>query len=214
EWGMQPLPASSGLALFDRLLQQGYEQVVVFHGKKNKFLQQEDSPAPPPVVTNNLTLRDQVTKKVFEFISVNLKLELTAISLDEELGDYGFDSISLTKLANQINDYYDLSLTPTVFYSHSTVEKLVNHLLEEYAANIIKHHEAPHTPHSSSHEGMMPPVDILPGAGKNRRFMHESPVISPLSEPVAIVGMNGRFPGSADLQQFWEHLKSNHDLVT
>ncbi|MGN7997308.1 beta-ketoacyl synthase N-terminal-like domain-containing protein, partial [Chitinophaga sp. 22308] len=23
-----------------------------------------------------------------------------------------------------------------------------------------------------------------------------------------------RFPGSADLQQFWEHLKSNHDLVT
>ncbi|MGN7825091.1 phosphopantetheine-binding protein, partial [Chitinophaga sp. 22536] len=210
-WGMQPLPASSGLALFDRLLQQGHEQVVVFHGKKNKFQDQKVNTEKLPVNVSDPVLTDLVTKKVLGFISENLQLEITAISLDEELGDYGFDSISLTKLANQINDYYDLSLTPTVFYSHSTVEKLVNHLLEDHAAGVVKRH---HAVTKATLREVAPPVSLPPAVRSTGRFVDGPPVISPLSEPVAIVGMNGRFPGSADLQQFWEHLKSNHDLVT
>ncbi|TDC95427.1 SDR family NAD(P)-dependent oxidoreductase [Saccharopolyspora aridisoli] len=33
-------------------------------------------------------------------------------------------------------------------------------------------------------------------------------------EPIAVVGMSGRFAGSADLDELWEHLAAAHDLVT
>ncbi len=37
---------------------------------------------------------------------------------------------------------------------------------------------------------------------------------APRGGDVAIVGMAGRFPGSADLTEFWDHLEQGRDLVT
>lgn len=34
------------------------------------------------------------------------------------------------------------------------------------------------------------------------------------TEPIAVIGMSGRFPGSPDLDSFWENLRAGRDLVT
>ncbi len=34
------------------------------------------------------------------------------------------------------------------------------------------------------------------------------------SEPIAVVGMSGRFPGSSDVDAFWTHLRDGHELIT
>lgn len=34
-----------------------------------------------------------------------------------------------------------------------------------------------------------------------------------VSEPIAVVGMSGRFPGSPDVDTFWTHLRDGHELI-
>lgn len=36
----------------------------------------------------------------------------------------------------------------------------------------------------------------------------------PILEPVAIIGMSGRFPGAADIEEFWENLVAGTDTIT
>lgn len=40
------------------------------------------------------------------------------------------------------------------------------------------------------------------------------PVVRPQDEPIAIVGMSGRFPGSPDLRTFWDNLRAGRSLLT
>src|SRR5262249_25385053 len=45
-----------------------------------------------------------------------LKLRIEDVELETDLSEYGFDSISLTELANILNRAYGLALVPTVFF--------------------------------------------------------------------------------------------------
>ena len=46
----------------------------------------------------------------------------------------GFDSISLTEFANALNDQYDLSLTPAVFFEHECLNQLADWLAEAHGS--------------------------------------------------------------------------------
>ena len=43
--------------------------------------------------------------------------------------------------------------------------------------------------------------------------MNETPALSPVPEPIAIVGMACRFPDAADLTAFWELLTTGHEAI-
>ena len=54
------------------------------------------------------------------------------IDVDAELSEFGFDSITLTMFGNILNERYGLTLAPTVFFEHPTLNGFAEHLLGEY----------------------------------------------------------------------------------
>ena len=55
-------------------------------------------------------------------------LDIGDIDLEEDISEYGFDSILLTKLSNILNETYELDLRPTVFYNYPTINKISDFL--------------------------------------------------------------------------------------
>ncbi|MBW4084437.1 SDR family NAD(P)-dependent oxidoreductase [Paenibacillus sp. S150] len=152
-----------------------------------------------------------VTDHIKNNIAFILEWSVEEIDEDTELGDYGFDSLSFTRLADQLNDDFQITVSPALFFQYTTVRKLAEHLVESCALSrnetltqLVEDRAAPQ---------QMEPQHELDGS--------VSPAGTSSSDhsgednfPVAIVGMAGRMPQSATLEQFWEHLKAGNDLVT
>src|SRR5262249_18782623 len=68
-----------------------------------------------------------------------LKLRLEDVELETDLSEYGFDSISLTELANMLNRAYGLELVPTVFFEHANLAGLARYLHTEHQAVLAVH---------------------------------------------------------------------------
>lgn len=57
------------------------------------------------------------------------------------------------------------------------------------------------------------PGSAAPGGGDTRESL-DTQVRNPAFEPIAIVGMRGRFPGADDLERFWQNLASGTESIT
>ncbi|ASZ12601.1 non-ribosomal peptide synthetase [Chitinophaga sp. MD30] len=156
--GMLPLPTEEGIRAFESLLNTDCEQGVVMYGRESKFrpmaqfietTQPVATDSRPPVTVTASTavmeveqtvLQQEVSDRIQSITATLLKLQPEDIELDEKLSEYGFDSILLIKYANELNDYYDVDLTPAVFYNHVTINELTAFLLKEHADKLQQIH--------------------------------------------------------------------------
>ena len=74
-----------------------------------------------------LELRDVVARL--------LKFPVTEVSARAHFFDLGLDSISLTRLATEINTIYGTSLNPSIFFEYEDIQALSSHLRVRYAVN-------------------------------------------------------------------------------
>ncbi|WP_327419552.1 SDR family NAD(P)-dependent oxidoreductase [Streptomyces sp. NBC_01233] len=117
------------------------------------------------------------------------------LDLDRQIGDYGFDSVSYNLLASRLNEALDLDVTPALFYETPTLRALADRLARDHRTAL--------------------PATALPAP----RAPEDRPATASAARPVdpeaiAVIGMSGRMPGSADLGEFWDHLVDGDDLVT
>ncbi|MFJ9843656.1 amino acid adenylation domain-containing protein [Kitasatospora sp. NPDC101155] len=112
-------------------------------------------------------------------------------------GEAGMNSVGFTALSVELRSAYGIEVYPTVFYSRGTLAALTAYLWDNHAAALSAHFG------TGPRESTAAP--LLPAA--------QAPVGPPHGEDVAIIGMAGRLPGSADLAEFWAHLLAGHDLV-
>ena len=66
-------------------------------------------------------LLEKIQTSLVQEVSLGFKLKVEDVYLDRELSEYGFDSISFTALAHQLNQRYGLALMPTMFFEHPTL---------------------------------------------------------------------------------------------
>ncbi|KAA1246068.1 SDR family NAD(P)-dependent oxidoreductase [Aquimarina sp. RZ0] len=226
-WGMSVLPTLEGVKAFDALLGSSFVQGVVAFGDRDKINNKLLSKRSIAVsstgdsIKETSELQEKVTTQILEIASSLLKLDVSNIGIDEELGDYGFDSILLTRFSNELNSYYDLELMPTTFYNYPTIEGLAIYLTKDYSEKLFKKHSV------SLGKKDVPSLIVQQeqvrsfrenrsrflGSKKDSRIL-TSQTTKKLSRGVAIVGMSGRFPGSPDVEIFWDHIKNNEDLIT
>ena len=156
-----------------------------------------------------------------------VKAEPEHIVLDEDLYQYGFESISFAAFANRVNDKYSLSVTPTVFFEAPSLEEITRHLYSRHKEILQQYYqkkekggsESTAPADSGASVSVSTPSVTLPTAQQvGNRFTEVSVGSSayrttePL--PIAIIGMSGSFPGAADLDMFWSHLVDGTDLVS
>jgi 3-oxoacyl-(acyl-carrier-protein) synthase/acyl carrier protein len=239
-WGMRPLSTPTGLEIFSRGLTLDLGHFMVIAGHRPKVLRamgleaepERDPAISPPVSTVDKTsLAKRVEQDIVKMISAILKIDESNIGLSDDLKEFGFDSISLTELANKLNELYTLELTPTVFFELElpTIAGVARFLCREYTDTLGRHYSRgiPSTPMELKTGSIDDRVSVEAGVEKPRshdRFQAQStreippatadskPGLSP--EPMAIIGMSGMMPRSKNLEIFWKRLEEGRDLIS
>ncbi|MGW1409041.1 SDR family NAD(P)-dependent oxidoreductase [Streptomyces sp. NPDC002403] len=143
--------------------------------------------------------RDEwVARTVCATIAQVLVMEPDEVDGGLAFADYGLDSILAVRLVHLLNDTLRLDLSTGVVFDHSSADRLVAHLLTEYAGI-----------------GPAAPPPAVAGEARPRTTPGSLPAQRPAAHaPIAIVGMSGRFPGSDTLDDLWKHLENGDDLIT
>ncbi len=180
------------------------------------------------VLVNQPELNGKLQAALLTCISQQLQVEPQDIELDAEFSEFGFDSISLTTFANELNQRYGLELSPTVFFEFPTLAALSDHLLVEYESIIGPYFTAIDSAAPSKLAAVLsrPVADKTQRLASRQRSLAErsssvaasvspSAALQPMAtEAIAIVGVSGCFPGAADLEEFWQNLAAGKDSVT
>jgi acyl transferase domain-containing protein/acyl carrier protein len=182
----------------------------------------DNPPVPDGDDQDTEILINTVKGTLLQFASGLLRLEASELSTDEELGDLGFDSIMMTRFTNGLNQHFKLDLLPTILYSYSTIDRLSGYLINEHQdALSVKYPMG--VVLNKNIENHHPDIDHSLFTTLSKRGRSNSHSLSPVRsdnidghsvEPIAIIGINCRFPGSPDFQSFWNNIKDNKDLIS
>lgn len=150
---------------------------------------------------------DAVEGAIMQTLSASLKLGLDEIATDVSFSDYGLDSLTGVDLVNQLNRTLGIGLMVTSLFDYPTVIQLKQHILTQFGARLAQAGPAPSQYEPMLPECTVPPQAPLPDAGA-------APASAATGkEPIAIIGMSGRFPQADDVDEFWTQLAQGADLV-
>ena len=82
-------------------------------------------------------LHQRIQKDLLKAVSETLKIKEKDLDPDEDLSEYGFDSISFTEFANRINEKYSLEITPAIFFEYPSIGSFAQYLSQEYRDRLI-----------------------------------------------------------------------------
>ncbi|GER89937.1 hypothetical protein KDW_40990 [Dictyobacter vulcani] len=234
--GMVPLQKENGIKALYQALASDKSQVLVFDGHVEKIKQKLLlSPVPKEpqrdnerrheinASTETENLFNKVLESLVQIASNILKVSAQDIDIDTELGEYGFDSISFTVFANQINQEHRLELVPTIFFEHGNLKSLIEFLLKDYRSRLLEKFAQP-----ADLAASQAVIEVVPDqkpaepsivTRKRSRFATRSIVLHEKHnesdvEPIAIIGISGKFPGADDIDEFWKNLSAGKDCIT
>ncbi|MCJ1223335.1 type I polyketide synthase, partial [Paenibacillus polymyxa] len=144
---------------------------------------------------------------------------------------YGIDSIMITQLNAKLAESFG-ELSKTLFYEYQTLRALAEYLVAEYApecmqwvgmsldkerieetAATARYAEEESTPVAEQTIAETVATKSSRSYVKPVRSCAES-VAEETREPIAIIGMAGKYPGSRDMNEYWENLKAGKDCVS
>lgn len=158
-------------------------------------------------VTPDGDLRARIVHELKDLAAGLIGLSPERMDPRTSFGDYGFESVALKELAELISARFGVPFQPTSFFERPSLDGIASLLIEDHGDQIQGASLAAIEPRAA--EGAM--------AATERR---DRPPREPDSsggagaEPIAVVGMSGRFPGARTLRALWENLSAQRDLVT
>lgn len=244
--GLQPLPEDQGLSAFNFILKQPQAQCLVVYGDAQKWQahlanlgltsRKEHVPsANEPVEFNeNHQVLALVNRDICNAVAQTLKLPLSVLNNDDNLTDYGFDSISFTTLANNLKDHFQMAITPALFYEYSTINQFTQYLWLSQKDKLLEQYQGELRTNASAKSLDMnttPAINLdldmntTPAINKDsapvisqdikKRFEIEPTVkIQDGMDDIAIIGMAGVFPQAKNVDELWVHLWKGSDLIS
>ncbi|MBZ9609907.1 SDR family NAD(P)-dependent oxidoreductase [Clostridium estertheticum] len=234
--GIIAMKTQSGINAFNQTLTLETDQVMVIEGDRQKVKQKLLSIIEPKVSTleevsgksntyieiDKENLLNKIQGILKHIVSQILKVKIEDLYTDNELSEYGFDSITLTEFANRINHSYKLDLTPTIFFEYPTLHDFAEYLVREQASSfdtgfITQCKEKPLV--ISQKNENRDKKDIF---NKRQHYRFAKGVMSSQAnlentisdDPIAIIGMSGVFPMANDVEELWGNLVDGRDCIT
>ncbi|AIQ12430.1 SDR family NAD(P)-dependent oxidoreductase [Paenibacillus durus] len=235
--GQRFLEKDEGVGLFEKIMREPHAQQLVMAGQPSRvhrFLGITAGPEPvkeaqqaprkdkkperrrPELRGKSLTECMQWELK--ELAGRTLKLKKDLIDPEENLAEFGFDSISLTEFASVLSRHYGIELTPAVFFGRSTLNELARYLEQEYTQVLNdKYGEAIEDQPVSETPARSKPTTGIKETGYraagSSRFAARTRRGLETSESIAIIGISGRFPEARDVDEMWSILVQGKDAV-
>lgn len=177
-------------------------------------------------------LEDHVKETIIEKLSEALKVNRNEIELEDSFADYGLDSIIGVHLVQVLNQALNIELDTTSLFDYSSVKQLTAYILSD-------HRDAVASEFGQNLKDEAVVVEAKPGesdiedASAPRsyfgRFMDAAPLpdsqmanleqqgvalkTSMQKEPIAIIGMSGKYAQSANVDELWTHLSNGAELI-
>ncbi|HEY3366493.1 MAG TPA: SDR family NAD(P)-dependent oxidoreductase [Symbiobacteriaceae bacterium] len=171
--------------------------------------------APPP--QSQVPVETLVEDEVRKIAAAILKIDAAQMDVQGNLGDYGFDSISLKEFADELGKAFSIEVLPTIFFAHGNVSSLAEYLLHEFGDTIKSRYAVSELARDAEAEEEEAGLAAEEPATTAEPVYATAPqgVQAPTgNEPVAIIGINGTFPGSASAEELWGHLENGQDLIS
>ncbi|MEK4316339.1 type I polyketide synthase [Bacillus sp. FSL P4-0334] len=213
--GMKAMRSASGIQALYAAFASGEHQVMVAEGdekriRKNLMPETPEPPEPSRSIhvsrKTPVHMPNKVQAELKHMISGILKVKEDEIDAESEMRDYGFDSVSFTQFANELNKMYGLELTPAVFFEYPTVFRFAQYLLTEHPDTFGSQAET-ETEKPVVRKKMKTEPFSIPS-----RLPKTKTAAAP--EPVAIIGISCAFPMAENPEMFWENLAGEKDCIS
>jgi acyl transferase domain-containing protein/tryptophanase/NADP-dependent 3-hydroxy acid dehydrogenase YdfG len=183
--------------------------------------------SPPLAEATEQMKNDYLREIIAQNLSAALSMDAAMVRDDAPFVAYGVDSIIGVSLVRTINETLDIDLDPAKLFEHSTVDQLsqyvCSHWPEQIKAQVTQRQEMSRKPSHSTDEAafedsassLRPFTEKELFAEGDGSFSVEQKRVSRTisADPIAIIGMSGRFAESDSLDAFWQNLKEGKDLV-
>ena len=225
-FGIVPLQTADGLAAFEYGLRQPQAQLVLMQGDSARIHQMLGVPAaavqaeaamPTAAVParddalSTAELQPRIVQHLAETFAAQLQIP-ASFELDRPLREYGFDSVVMIELVNQLEKHFG-TLPKTLFFEHQTLGELAQFLIESHA-DACRAIAGPSTAAPMAPPAL--PLAALPLAALPLHTTAPAPLgvpAEPHHEPIAIIGLAGRYPEAETLEDFWQNLQIGRDCV-
>ena len=84
---------------------------------------------------------NQIISDLTQLIATELKIDSEDIEADDEIIEYGMDSISFSSIVNKTNKLYNIEIQPTLMFEFLTLEKFAEYLSSHHANKITTHYQ-------------------------------------------------------------------------
>lgn len=205
--GLVAMPTRTALAALDQAIAGDAPQVLVAVGEQARIERWLNPPPPTvethPRQTDQGAVRRATMAELETIVSRLLKVAREDLAPDIEFNEYGFDSISFTQFADALNQRFDLSLTPTLFFEHTTLARLADYLAR-----------LPELIGAFAPQAVSATPASLPTAPPPSPARATAPkVVTQPQDAVAIIGLSGVFPGAANADALWDVLREGRDCI-
>jgi len=226
--GVSPIAPAQAMAALESLLAGGPEQCgfVSVTGSRSLpglSLDEQESQQHRPSLQASLSraaaTESQTIDIITEVVAEALKMDSRLIEPDRAFAEYGVDSIIGLQIVPRLNAALEIDMSETTLFDHGSVNKLARHIAREHQPS---HPQA----HSGSAAGTVRASPIRAASAKRRVRPSEVAAIrrpqstGPSSampesarEPIAIVGISGRFGPADSLAELWDRVAGGEDLT-
>ncbi|EST38603.1 hypothetical protein N566_06545, partial [Streptomycetaceae bacterium MP113-05] len=232
--GMRPMPTKVGMRALSDSVTGGNAETMVVYGDAPRIDAwvgrcctevhpggERAAPGGPPPGAGEPDggLAARAETYLLDLVAATAKLPPGQLRGDQEFSTLGVDSILIKKLTAALEDRLG-KLPVTLFFEYRTVQELAGFLAEQYPDALCAAlgrgdgRDGPQAPAPAPEKTgrALPVAAVLPApAAEPRDDVLEGGL--PYDQAVAVVGLGGRYPGGADLQQFWQSLASGADLI-
>lgn len=150
-------------------------------------------------------IEEEIEKDLKKIISNQYGIPIGKLKRTEHLMEYGFDSINLYEFARKISEHYKVNIMPSQLLGSTTIASIQEFLIQEYKEEVIRFY------HKEPEYIKVNPYKKECITEKNKETAYEE---NSISEPVAIIGISGRFPRNDSLEDFWECLREQKECIT
>ena len=229
--GVRPLRSATGLRLFHRSLAEGRERVLVMDGDTARMraaLGLDGAPARRATAVDAGAaiaaapaddLHALAQRLLCERMAGLLKLPAQRLDPAAPLEDYGIDSILALDLTRLLEASFG-ALPRTLFFEYLSIAELAGYFAREHA-DTLRRLDAGDAAQATAATTTQPaPGESAsrPGTASLRRPALRAAADAAganryADEPIAIVGLSGRYPQARDLDAFWRNLRDGRDCI-
>ena len=169
-------------------------------------------------------LREKSTRYFKKLIGETLKMESHKIDSSEPLENYGIDSILVVQITNRLRDVFE-DVSSTLLFEVQTIDALADHFIKTQKNSLTRLLGLDNQNLDGKNMSLEKmEADRISDTSQNRprvanRFLRfrdskMNEISKLVRDPIAIVGMSGRYPQAKNLEEYWKNLEVGKDCIT